>query len=91
MVPGCGGDAVSTTTTDIREFIRGRYPMADVGDSDDIFTLGYINSLFAMELVVFIENRFGIRIPNDELSIDNFRTIKGMSSVVERQLTAGGG
>jgi acyl carrier protein len=65
--------------------------MADVGDSDDIFTLGYINSLFAMELVVFIENRFGIRIPNDELSIDNFRTIKGMAAVVERQLLAGGG
>jgi methoxymalonate biosynthesis acyl carrier protein len=82
---------VSTTSTDIREFIRGRYPIASIGDSDDIFTLGYINSLFAMELVVFIESRFGIRIPNDELSIDNFRTIKGMTAVVERQLLAGGG
>lgn len=77
------------TNSDIREFIRGRYPMAEVGDSDDIFTLGYVNSLFAMELVVFIENRFDIRIPNDELSIDNFRTIKSMTALVERQLLAG--
>lgn len=82
---------MSSTSADIREFIRGRYPTAEVRDSDDIFSLGYINSLFAMELVVFIERTYGIQIPNEELSLDNFRTIRNMAVVVERQLSASGG
>ncbi|HEX5203448.1 acyl carrier protein [Paractinoplanes rhizophilus] len=75
---------------DIRNFIAARYPTADIGDNDDIFALGYVNSLFAMELVVFIERHFAIAIPNDELRIDNFRTVKAMTGLVERQLPAGG-
>lgn len=79
------------TSADIRRFIQERYPTAEVRDSDDIFSLGYINSLFAMELVVFIERTYGIQIPNEELSIDNFRTIQNMAAVVDRQRAASGG
>ncbi|MBB5873484.1 acyl carrier protein [Allocatelliglobosispora scoriae] len=65
-------------------FIRGRYPQAEISDSEDIFQLGFINSLFAMELVMFIEKTFAVTIPNDELRIDNFRTAKSMAELVDR-------
>lgn len=68
----------------VRDFIGGRYPDAQIGETDDIFQLGFINSLFAMELVMFIEKQFGITIPNDELRIDNFRTTRSMAELVER-------
>jgi len=55
-------------------FVRGRYPDAQISGSDDIFALGFVNSLFAMELVMFIEKEFAVTIPNGELQIDNFRT-----------------
>jgi acyl carrier protein len=70
----------------IRAFVAER-----IGDSftndDDIFTMGFVNSLFAIELVAFIEKAFGFRIPNEELTLDNFRTVTTMAAVVERQLT----
>lgn len=73
---------------EIRSFIQSRYPTATLNNSDDIFSLGYINSLFAMELVVFIESQFDIQIPNDDLLIDNFRSIAAMTDLVERQMSA---
>lgn len=79
---------MASIAENIRDFIQRRYPTATLGDSDDIFSLGYVNSLFAMELVTFIEHRFEIRIPNDELMVDNFRTIAAMTDLVERQSPA---
>jgi acyl carrier protein len=68
----------------VRDFIRGRYPDAEISESDDIFQLGFINSLFAMELVMFIEKQFAVTIPNHELQIDNFRTTRSMAELVDR-------
>ena len=72
----------------IRSFITGRFPRAQLTDDVDIFELGFLNSLFAMELVMFIENTFKITIPNEELTEDNFRTVASMSALVQRQVTA---
>jgi acyl carrier protein len=69
-------------------FVQGRYPDAQISASDDIFQLGFVNSLFAMELVIFVEKQFGVAIPNDELRIDNFRTAGSMAALVDRCSTA---
>jgi acyl carrier protein len=71
-------------TTQILEFIQSRYPQAELTATDDIFQVGYVNSLFAMELVMFVEKTFGVTLPNEELRIDNFRTAAAMSALVER-------
>ncbi|MEV7965848.1 acyl carrier protein [Sphaerisporangium sp. NPDC088356] len=68
----------------ILDFVRSRYPQAEITESQDIFALGFVNSLFAMELVMFVEKTFGVTIPNEELRIDNFRTADSMSDLVAR-------
>lgn len=68
----------------ILTFVRERYPQAEIDESQDIFSLGFVNSLFAMELVMYIEKTFGVTIPNDELRIDNFRTANSMAELVSR-------
>jgi acyl carrier protein len=73
----------------IRGFIHGRYPQHQIADHDDIFALGFVNSLFAMELVVFLEKAFEVTIPNDELRIDNFRTVEVMEALIRRLTPAG--
>lgn len=60
--------------TKIKEFIR-RYVQKDYSDDDNFFQMGYVNSLFTMQLILFIENEFYIRINNEELKIENFCTI----------------
>ena len=75
----------TSTQTQILSFIEARFPQARIETGQDIFSLGFINSLFAMELVMFIEKTFGLTIPNDELQIDNFRTVQAMSALVGRR------
>jgi acyl carrier protein len=57
-------------------------------DDDDIFALGFVNSLFAMQLVLFVESEFGITVENEDLDIDNFRTIHAIVSLIERKSSA---
>lgn len=71
------------TSERIVAFITNRFPQAEITDTEDIFSLGYINSLFAMELVMFIEKEFTVTVPNEELRIDNFRTAKAMTELVD--------
>lgn len=73
----------------ILEFVRGRYPQVEIGAGQDIFALGFVNSLFAMELVMFVEKTFSISIPNEELRIDNFRSAVLMAELVDRLAPAG--
>lgn len=51
-------------------------------DEDDIFTSGYVNSLFAMQLVLFVEKTFRIKIENEDLQMDNFRTINALARLI---------
>ena len=73
-----------TVQGQILTFVRGRYPQVEIDAAQDIFQLGFVNSLFAMELVMFVEKTFGVTIPNDELKIDNFRTADSMAELVGR-------
>jgi acyl carrier protein len=66
-----------------RTFIEPRLPRA-VSDDEDFFALGTVNSLFAMELVLFIEDAFGTAIPDSELDLANFRTIGAITALVHR-------
>ncbi|MCK2216215.1 acyl carrier protein [Actinomadura sp. ATCC 31491] len=74
----------NTAKEQILDFVRGRYPQAEIDETQDIFALGFVNSLFAMELVMFVEKTFGVTIPNEELKIDNFRTANAMAELVAR-------
>ena len=71
--------------TQIRSFIMQYIQNPDLKDDDDIFSSGYINSLFAMQLVLFVEKTFKIEIGNDDLNIDNFRTINALAKMVARK------
>jgi len=65
-------------------FIRSRFPQVEIGEAEDIFQIGFVNSLFAMELVMFVEKTFSVTVPNEELRIDNFRTATSMAALVGR-------
>lgn len=70
--------------TSVFEFIKRRFPDIQLAPEDDIFSLGFVNSLFAMELVLFLENTFSFTIPNEALRLDNFRSVKAMTQLVHQ-------
>ncbi len=72
------------TNSQILGFLHSRFPQVEIGEDEDIFQIGFVNSLFAMELVMFVEKTFSVTVPNDELRIDNFRSVASMSELVHR-------
>jgi acyl carrier protein len=74
----------------IRAFLRDKTKHADLADEEDYFQKGFVNSLFAMQLVLFVEKEFQIRVGDDDLVIENFNSINAISALVWRKRTAGG-
>jgi acyl carrier protein len=56
-----------------------------VSDDDDIFASGFVNSLFAMQLVMFVEKKFGVSVEDEDLEIQNFRSVNAILALIERK------
>ncbi len=56
-----------------------------LGDDDNIFALGYVDSVFAVQLVCFVEERFGIKVIDTDLDIDNFSSVNRIVQFVENK------
>lgn len=69
----------------IKKFLSQFFGNHDLHDDEDIFSLGFVNSMFAMQLVLFIEKEFELTIENEDLEFANFRTINSMAALVERK------
>ncbi|MER6401093.1 MULTISPECIES: acyl carrier protein [unclassified Kitasatospora] len=56
----------------------------DVELDQDLFASGVVSSMFAMQLVVHLEDAYDIAIVGGDLKLDNFRTVGGMAGLVLR-------
>ncbi|WP_433364817.1 hypothetical protein [Streptosporangium sp. CA-115845] len=61
--------------------------MEEISDGDDLFELGLVNSLFALQLVQFVENEFSITAEREDLDINNFCSIDTLTAFVLRKLS----
>lgn len=71
----------------IHAFLKRFFRKRDICDDEDIFTLGFVNSLFAMQLVMFLEKEFSLKVDNKDLDLNNFRTINSMVRLIEQKMT----
>ena len=69
----------------IRTFLRRYFGNRQVGDDVDLFLSGYVNSMAALQLVLFIEKQFGVKVETEELTLDNFRSVDALTALVERK------
>jgi acyl carrier protein len=73
------------TQLKIKEFLSRFFKNHDLGPAEDIFALGFVNSLLAMQLVAFVEKEFAIKVEDEDLDLDNFRSIQAISGLVARK------
>ncbi len=66
----------------IHQFLARFFPGYQLTDEDDIFSLGFVNSLFAMKLVLFLESQFKIQVAQQDLNIAHFRSVQAMERFV---------
>jgi methoxymalonate biosynthesis acyl carrier protein len=74
--------------TRIKAFLSRFFRQHDLQPDEDIFALGFVNSLLAMQLVNFVEKEFGVTIEDEDLDLANFRTLAAIDALVERKRTA---
>ena len=70
----------------VRGFLGTFVDESSVADDDNIFEKGLVNSLFAVQLVSFIEREFDLTINNNELDLDNFKDINSIAALVESKM-----
>lgn len=55
-----------------------------LGAETRLLELGVLNSMEIMRLTAFIENHFGVSVPMDMISAENFRTLAAIAVMVSR-------
>ena len=74
----------SKITQFIKEKIGTEYSF---GPDDNIFKSGLVNSMFALQLITFLENEFEITVSNDDLNLKNFSSVNNMRNFVNQKLS----
>lgn len=76
----------------IRDYIERNLVVFDEdmewGDDTDIFQLGLVHSLFAMQLLQYIEAEFHIVIENEDMDIRHFSSVNRIGTFVANKLDA---
>lgn len=81
MGVGMGAPDRPAVARELHDFIAPAVS-GPIGPDEDYFALGLLNSLFAIELVVFVERRFDIEVEVADLDLDHFRTISRLTDFV---------
>ena len=72
----------------VAEFLNRRDASLRPDPDDELFATGMVNSLFAVELISFLERCFGVKFGVDDLDLDNFATLNRIAQTVSVKQTA---
>jgi methoxymalonate biosynthesis acyl carrier protein len=69
----------------VTSFILNSINVANLTEDDHLFESGIVNSLFAVQLMTFIEKTFQIEVGIDDLDIENFKSIRATAAFVVKK------
>ena len=81
-------EAHNTTITHVRQFILEHFPSSlrrSLDDTDPLLESGIIDSLGVLDLVDFIEAKFGVVVADDELVPENFQNIAKIAAYIQNK------
>jgi acyl carrier protein len=81
---------MASKTDVIREFIHSEIIGSSNGinleDTHSLFGSGIIDSLGMMKLLLFLEEKFVIQVTDEDLTPENFESIRTLSLLVEKKM-----
>ena len=88
-----GSVDVAMIRSSVRLFIASHFmpgdPLDALREDDLLFEGGIIDSAGAMALIAFLEEEYGIQVPDQDLFPTNFATVEKIAGYVTRSLTKG--
>ena len=70
----------------IYDFFCKNFNVSEFDMDCDIFQAGLVNSLFAIQIVSFLEEKFAIQFANEDLKVSHFNTINHIDAFVSQKL-----
>ncbi len=67
----------------VRGFLWQFISDQEVEGDHDLFGSGMVNSLFAMQLVLFVEKQYGITVANEDLDYENFKSVNAIVAFIQ--------
>lgn len=55
-------------------------------ENDSLFEKGFLDSFGVVEFLGFLENQFGILVPVEEITENNFSTLDAVTDLIEKQM-----
>lgn len=82
---------VSETKQKLRSYILENYLFTDdesaLNDEDSLLDLGIIDSTGIMELIVYLEQDFDIKVKDEEMIPENLDSIENLSAYISQKLS----
>jgi acyl carrier protein len=83
-------DVISKVRTFIHESFLYMRPDFQVGTDDRLLEQGIIDSMGVLDLLNYLEEAFGVRVADDELTEDNLGTLRSIARFVNVKRAAVG-
>ncbi len=77
----------------LQDFIVQQFPVAaakQVNRQTSLIQNGIVDSLGVLEIVTFVEQRFGVAMSDDEMVADHFESINALSQLIVQKLPRDG-
>ena len=68
----------------VREEIAVQHGATPIDENEPLIDSGLIDSIALFKLTTFIEERTGLRVPDDEVTPENFQSVADMDRLVAR-------
>lgn len=78
-------DDTATIEAEVRQFLTDNFPLSagfEYAASDSLIGVGAIDSTGVLELIEFIEERYEIQVPDDEVLPENLDSIEAIGRYV---------
>ena len=66
-----------------QHLLRGRSPV-DLKEEDDLLSSGLVDSMGMMKLIGFIEESFEVRVPPQDMIIENFMSVSAIEKYLQQ-------
>jgi acyl carrier protein len=76
---------VTDAAANIRAYLRENmtaFKDVELHDEDNIFERGFFTSLFAMQLLHYVESTFDVEVPDDYIMLQNFSSVRRLADMV---------
>jgi acyl carrier protein len=79
----------NTITADIRKFILSNYLFSEdeslLKDDQSLLDTGVLDSTGVLELITFLEEQFGLKIADEEMTPENLDSVDRITQFVQRK------